>query len=168
MELYAVLWYIILMKATQNKQNAFDPMARIAFLEQQLQEQQSLVNSLKEKLQSQEDYIANLTEMLVKAQKTIFGQSSEKHCYQKQDEPLQLTLFNEAVAQAQTDVAPLVEAVTVSGHCMPCCTRPCCQKPSSMPTKQRCMYLNRRRDHTLIRQQVVDRMLLFLKPLNRS
>lgn len=104
------------MKKTTDKEKGLDPVAYIALLEKQLQEQQALVNRLKEKLQSKEEYIANLMEMLVKSQKTIYGQSSEKERYQKQEDALQLAMFNEAEAEALASLAPAEEPMRVSSY----------------------------------------------------
>jgi len=82
--------------------------AYISSLETKLQEQSK-------KLESQQVRIDKLMDILAKMQKSMYGQSSEKRKYVIGNDPNQLSLFNEAEAEAQPQ-APEPDKISVSGY----------------------------------------------------
>jgi len=80
----------------------------ISKLEILLQEQSKIV-------ESQQIRINQLTDIVVKLQKGIYGQSSEKSKYVLGEDNKQLSLFNEAEIEAN-NTAPEPDKITVSGH----------------------------------------------------
>lgn len=96
------------MKTLDMKGLAPEITAYISGLEKQLQEQAKTI-------ESQKVSIDRLTDMLVKFQKTMYGQSSEKRKYVLGEDTNQLSLFNEAEVEADRN-APEPKTITVSGH----------------------------------------------------
>lgn len=105
---WAFLCYNGSMKTLDMKGLAPEITAYISGLEKQLQEQAKTI-------ESQKVSIDRLTDMLVKFQKTMYGQSSEKRKYVLGEDTNQLSLFNEAEVEADRN-APEPKTITVSGH----------------------------------------------------
>ena len=89
--------------------------AYISGLETQLQEQAARLQEQAQTLESQKVRIDRLTDMLVRFQKAMYGQSSEKRKYVLGEETNQISLFNEAETEANRN-APEPRKITVAGH----------------------------------------------------
>jgi len=87
----------------------------ISGLETQLKEQAARLQEQAKTLESQQLRIDRLTDMLVRFQKAMYGQSSEKRKYVLEEDTNQLSLFNEAEAEANRN-APEPKKITVAEH----------------------------------------------------
>lgn len=103
------------MKAIDLKDVSPEITEYIARLETQLKEQTLQLQEQSKTVESQKIRIDRLMDMLSKFQKSMYGQSSEKSKYVLGDDPHQISLFNEAEAEANKK-APEPTKVTVSAH----------------------------------------------------
>jgi transposase len=87
----------------------------ISRLETQLKEQTTQLQEQSKKVESQKVRIDRLMDMLAKFQKSMYGQSSEKSKYVLGEDDNQISLFNEAEAEANHQ-APEPDKVSISGH----------------------------------------------------
>jgi len=72
-------------------------------------------DELSKTVESQQIRIEQLTELLIKSQKAMYGQSSEKRRYVFGEDSAQLSLFNEAEVEAKTKAEePTVQAIVSS------------------------------------------------------
>ncbi|MTV51068.1 IS66 family transposase [Heliobacillus mobilis] len=87
----------------------------IARLEKQLQEQNAQLQEQSKTVETQKVQIDRLMNVLANFQKTMYGQSSEKSKYVLGEDPNQISLFNEAEAEAKIK-APEPDKVSISGY----------------------------------------------------
>lgn len=74
------------------------------------------VSSLEKTVENQQIRIEQLTELLVKSQKALYGQSSEKRRYVFEEDNGQLSLFNEAEVEAGNKVEEPTVQTIVEAH----------------------------------------------------
>lgn len=113
--LQAFLWYNQSMEKINLEGVSPKIISYITRLETQLTEQSTQLQVQSQTVESQKVRINQLMNRLANFQKALYGQSSEKSKYVLGEDTQQLSLFNEAEAEANRN-APEPDKVAVAGH----------------------------------------------------